>query len=448
MIHTRQLGYKQFELSNHTGNILMVVSDRKNAVDIGTWVAGSTSYNTASFDRKLDYYVADVVEVTDYYPGGMPMPGRSIVDTKFSTYAAGHNGHFNDDEIYGKGNTQMAEFWEYDARLMRRWNTDPLAHAGQSRYEVFFSNPIAFADPLGLKPERPRKKDMSKEPEKPGDSSISTEEDYSSPTENPKENFIELFAKRRDGTSKQKGGSDASINVLIIIDSPCYIDEVSNYSHPNAKEPQNWQVVYATDISDAKKQLDQLYGNQKSINNLIIRSHGGQGHSGGLSIGTTPREGTDTPGTIEASDIYGYFTNKDSPEVLEYMDPNVIRNVKDLGEVRNYVKDDGNIIFSGCYSGSNDFGKTFLTYYMWENINVYFNLGLGGVLFEGPPAYLNISSPEGKSLSSNASNNILSFAYYKTGPLLNGSVNITQSFETGQIFIFDSSASPLKINSK
>ncbi len=48
MTHPRQLGYKQFELSNHTGNILMVVSDRKNAVDIGTWVAGSTAYNTAS----------------------------------------------------------------------------------------------------------------------------------------------------------------------------------------------------------------------------------------------------------------------------------------------------------------------------------------------------------------------------------------------------------------
>ncbi|MBL0913102.1 MAG: RHS repeat protein [Bacteroidia bacterium] len=167
VVHTRQLGYKQFELSNHTGNILMVVSDRKNAVDIGTWVAGSTSYNTASFDRKLDYYVADVVEVTDYYPGGMPMPGRSIVDTKFSTYAAGHNGHFNDDEIYGKGNTQMAEFWEYDARLMRRWNTDPLAHAGQSLYEAFYSNPIAFADPLGLKPEGgPGKKTPMGWPEK------------------------------------------------------------------------------------------------------------------------------------------------------------------------------------------------------------------------------------------------------------------------------------------
>jgi len=46
----------------------------------------------------------------------------------------GHNGQYNDDEIYGSGNTQMAEFWEYDARLMRRWNTDPMAHAGQNLY--------------------------------------------------------------------------------------------------------------------------------------------------------------------------------------------------------------------------------------------------------------------------------------------------------------------------
>gem|GEM_PF-1644595 len=171
VVHTRQLGYKQFELSNHTGNILMVVTDRKNAVDIGTWVPASTAYNTASFDRRLDYYVADVVEVTDYYPGGMPMPGRSILDAKFGSFRWGHNGQYNDDEIYGKGNTQMAEFWEYDARLMRRWNTDPMAHAGQSLYEAFYSNPIAFADPLGLKPESGGEGG----PGKKGDSSTSDE---------------------------------------------------------------------------------------------------------------------------------------------------------------------------------------------------------------------------------------------------------------------------------
>ncbi len=56
-------GYKQYELSNHLGNVLATVTDKKKGVDTNT-------------DGFADYYDADVTTAQDYYPFGMLMPGR------------------------------------------------------------------------------------------------------------------------------------------------------------------------------------------------------------------------------------------------------------------------------------------------------------------------------------------------------------------------------------
>ena len=45
-----------------------------------------------------------------------------------------------------------AEFWEYDSRLGRRFNTDPVVYPWQSTYACFNNNPIYFIDPSGLEP--------------------------------------------------------------------------------------------------------------------------------------------------------------------------------------------------------------------------------------------------------------------------------------------------------
>jgi len=55
-----------------------------------------------------------------------------------------------DDEINGEGNSYTAEFWQYDPRLGRRWNVDPLTYPWQSSYAAFNNNPIYYIDPLGL----------------------------------------------------------------------------------------------------------------------------------------------------------------------------------------------------------------------------------------------------------------------------------------------------------
>jgi RHS repeat-associated protein len=60
------------------------------------------------------------------------------------------NGQEKDDEVYGIGNSYTAEFWEYDPRLGRRWNNDPVIKEWESPYATFANNPIWFVDANGL----------------------------------------------------------------------------------------------------------------------------------------------------------------------------------------------------------------------------------------------------------------------------------------------------------
>lgn len=75
----------------------------------------------------------------------MPMPGRSYNNNQ---YRYGHNGQEKDDEIFQGAYT--AEYWEYDARIIRRWNVDPITIAWSSPYACFLNNPIYYKDPSGL----------------------------------------------------------------------------------------------------------------------------------------------------------------------------------------------------------------------------------------------------------------------------------------------------------
>jgi RHS repeat-associated protein len=75
----------------------------------------------------------------------MGMPGRSF---KAGTgYRLGYNGQEKSDDVTVGNYT--AEFWEYDSRTGRRWNTDPVILAGESPYLVNGGNPIYYTDPLG-----------------------------------------------------------------------------------------------------------------------------------------------------------------------------------------------------------------------------------------------------------------------------------------------------------
>lgn len=62
----------------------------------------------------------------------------------------GFNGQEKDDEINGAtGTSYTAEFWQYDSRIGRRWNLDPVDQISISNYATFRLNPIWMVDPKG-----------------------------------------------------------------------------------------------------------------------------------------------------------------------------------------------------------------------------------------------------------------------------------------------------------
>lgn len=72
------------------------------------------------------------------------------IDQNFDDdYRFGFNGQEKDNEIAGTGNHNTALFWEYDTRLGRRWNLDPVDQISISNYAVNGLNPILMSDPNG-----------------------------------------------------------------------------------------------------------------------------------------------------------------------------------------------------------------------------------------------------------------------------------------------------------
>jgi hypothetical protein len=131
---TFERGNKFFELSNHLGNVLVTVSDRRRSLA-----------NTGT-PALISRYQPVVLSAQDYLSFGMIMPGRSY---ESGAYRYGFNGQEKSDEIKGSGNSYTAEFWEYDPRVGRRWNLDPRATTGVSSYSAFNNSPILLSDPYG-----------------------------------------------------------------------------------------------------------------------------------------------------------------------------------------------------------------------------------------------------------------------------------------------------------
>jgi RHS repeat-associated protein len=89
------------------------------------------------------------LSIRDYYPFGMEHRTGLPPDASDVSYKWGFNGMEKDNEIFGAGNSYTADFWQYDSRLGRRWNVDPVVENNISPYATFGNNPIYYADPLG-----------------------------------------------------------------------------------------------------------------------------------------------------------------------------------------------------------------------------------------------------------------------------------------------------------
>ena len=95
-------------------------------------------------------YTPVVVSASDYYSFGMQQPGRTV---SASGYRYDFNGKEKETEL--NENITTAQFWEYDSRIGRRWNMDPVVDRSTSPFSAMRNSPIFHADPSGAKPAPP-----------------------------------------------------------------------------------------------------------------------------------------------------------------------------------------------------------------------------------------------------------------------------------------------------
>ena len=129
--YSNTTGGRYYELSNHLGNVLSVVSDRR--------IAQVT-------DGVIGYYTADIVSATDYYPFGMAMNGRTFSSP---SYRYGFNGKEKDPEgMGGDGTTYDYGFRIYNPQIAKFLSVDPLtsSYPWYTPYQFAGNSPIVNVD--------------------------------------------------------------------------------------------------------------------------------------------------------------------------------------------------------------------------------------------------------------------------------------------------------------
>jgi RHS repeat-associated protein len=129
------------ELSNHLGNVLVTVSDRKTPV-----------YTTAA-PIRFSYFKASILSATDYYPFGMAMPGRQVSADK---YRYGFNGKEKDKNINSLTAYDYG-FRIYNPAIGKFLSVDPLAtkYPFYTPYQFASNSPIRFIDLDGAEADEP-----------------------------------------------------------------------------------------------------------------------------------------------------------------------------------------------------------------------------------------------------------------------------------------------------
>lgn len=136
----RTLTRKQYELTNHLGNVLATILDRKTAITDS--LGGDT----------LKYYISDVSTAQYYYAYGSALPGLQFNyadDGDTSKYRFGFNNQEQDSEL---GDYYAFEYRIHDARLGRFLSVDPLGiiQPFTSNYSFAWNQPIWAIDAGGM----------------------------------------------------------------------------------------------------------------------------------------------------------------------------------------------------------------------------------------------------------------------------------------------------------
>ena len=126
------VGKRGYELTNHLGNVLSVISDKP------------IPHNNGS--GTVDYFMADIRQSSDYSPFGVQLSNRNMTlykpgtSTPIADYRYGFQNQEEDDEVKGEGNSINFEYRMHDPRLGRFFAIDPLA----GKYP--HNSPYAFSE--------------------------------------------------------------------------------------------------------------------------------------------------------------------------------------------------------------------------------------------------------------------------------------------------------------
>lgn len=125
---TMERGLKGYELTNHLGNVLAIITD--------AW------YIDTCIEEVGIRYAAHITQATDYSAFGAPLPGRTWYSSK--QYRQSFNGKEKDSE------TELQDYGMriYNSRLGRFLSVDPLtkSYPMLTPYQFASNNPIANID--------------------------------------------------------------------------------------------------------------------------------------------------------------------------------------------------------------------------------------------------------------------------------------------------------------
>lgn len=132
-------GARNYELTNHLGNVLVTINDVKTSVAVGGAITSSSP---------------TIQTANDYYPFGMLMPGRNYNAPSAKDYKFGFNGKENDDYVNGEGTQQDYGMRIYDPRLGKFLSLDPFTSAFPyfTPYQFAGNTPVWATDLDGGEP--------------------------------------------------------------------------------------------------------------------------------------------------------------------------------------------------------------------------------------------------------------------------------------------------------
>jgi RHS repeat-associated protein len=126
------LGQRSYELSNHLGNVLVVITDNIH-------MAGDSAWTTVS-------------STSDYYPFGLDMEGRGWRDTTALATRYGFNGKEKDASVEWGSTTYDYGFRIYNPTIAKFLSVDPLtrSYPWYTPYQFAGNHPIVAIDLDGL----------------------------------------------------------------------------------------------------------------------------------------------------------------------------------------------------------------------------------------------------------------------------------------------------------